>query len=175
MYPWSGKNIYFLGFMAVGKTKIGSSFAHFLGWPFHDTDDLVQARAGKSISDIFLQDGEDEFRRLETEVIRDLADKQNNIIALGGGAVLRDENWKLLQCGITICLAASVDILDERIARRDHRPIMAGLSPQVRREKIERLLAEREPYYHRADFTFQEEMPPRDYVNFIFETLLEKL
>jgi len=177
VYPFSGKNIYFMGFMAVGKTKVGSGFARFLGWPVYDTDDLIVEHAGKPISEIFKQDGEEAFRKLETDIIADLAGKQNTIVALGGGAVLRDENWEYFrQSGVSICLSSPVEVLEERISRRETRPLMAGLDKPERIQKILKMLQDREPYYRKADFYFyQDEIPVRDYVNLIFETLIEKL
>ncbi len=178
MLPWSGKNIYFLGFMASGKSRIGREFAALLGWPFFDTDALIEKKAGKRISKIFADEGEVAFRALETEVIRELALKKNNVIALGGGAVLRDENWQIISAsGITICLTAPVETLADRIARNRRRPLMANLSPQERIAKIKKMLAERQPFYDRAQFTFSgsNHRSSSQFVQHIFNTLLEAL
>ncbi len=178
MLPWTGKNIYFLGFMASGKTRIGNEFARLLGWPFHDTDKLIEEKAGKKISRIFEEEGEAAFRNLETQVIKEAALKKNNVIALGGGAVLRDENWRYISAsGVTICLTAPVEILSKRIARSQHRPLMANLSDEERVARIKEMLAERQPYYDRAQFTFKsfDDRPVDDFVRHIFDTLLEKL
>ncbi len=176
--PWIGKNVYFLGFMASGKSRIGSAFAHLLGWPFHDTDDLIEEYAGKRISDIFEQDGEEAFRHIETKVIENVAAKKNNVIALGGGAVVREQNWqKIIESGITICLTAPVHVLSERIARNQDRPLMANLSEAERLEKIESMLKTREPFYRRAQFTFESsnEQPVPEFIRYIYATLLETL
>ena len=178
MLPWSGKNIYFIGFMASGKSRIGKSFARMLGWPFYDTDELIEEKAGKSISQIFADEGEDYFRQLETLVIKELSDLKNNVVALGGGAVIRDENWQYLKnSGVTIRLSAPVDILAERIGRNEERPLMANMSHEERMKKIEEMLVARQPHYEQADFHFEssDERPVPDFVNYIFETLLEKL
>lgn len=154
--PWHGKNVYFLGFMGVGKSRVGGAFARLLGWPFHDTDDLIVARAGISIPEIFAQKGEEGFRRIETEVIREVAGWKNNVIALGGGAVLRAENWELINSsGITVLLTAPIEVLSERIGRNQHRPLLANLSEEERRRKIADLLTQRRPFYSRAQFTFE--------------------
>ncbi|MBN1466097.1 shikimate kinase [candidate division KSB1 bacterium] len=178
MLPWSGKNIYFIGFMASGKSSIGKSFAKFLGWPFHDTDDLVEKRAGRSISEIFAQDGEEAFRQLETAVLKELAEQKNCVVALGGGAVMRDENWRYLRnSGVTISLTAPVEVLADRIGRNDARPLMAQLSHAERVRKIQEMLARRQPYYDRADFHFESsaERSASEFVHHIYATLLEKL
>lgn len=156
--PWHGKNVYFLGFMGVGKSRIGGAFARLLGWPFHDTDELIVARAGMTISEIFAQQGEEGFRRIETEVIREIAGWKNNVIALGGGAVLREVNWALISTsGVTVLLTAPVEVLSERIGRNQNRPLMANLSEEERRRKIADMLAQRQPFYSRAQFTFTSE------------------
>jgi shikimate kinase / 3-dehydroquinate synthase len=178
MLPWSGKNIYFIGFMASGKSRIGREFAGLLGWPFHDTDTLIEKRAGKEISQIFKDDGEQHFRDLECAMIQDISAKKNNIIALGGGAVLRDENWQnISESGITICLVAPVEILSERIARNQQRPLLANLTSDDRIAKISEMLSERQPLYDRSQFTFKSsnDRPINEFVQHIFDTLLENL
>lgn len=177
MHPWSGKNVYFVGFMASGKSSIGKAFAKFLGWPFHDTDDLIEKRAGRSISQIFAEDGEELFRQLETSVIVELAAQKNCVVALGGGAVMRDENWRYLNSsGVTISLSAPVEVLAERIGRNNARPLMAQLSPEDRVHKIQEMLAVRQPYYDRADFHFEssDDLSASEFVRHIYATLLEK-
>jgi len=176
--PWSGKNIYFLGFMASGKSRAGKAFANLLGWPFLDTDDLIEQKAGKKISDIFAEEGEDAFRQLETSVIKDVSKLKNNVVALGGGAVIRDINWHYLKSsGITLGLSAPVEVLAERIGRNHERPLMANLSHEERIQKIQDMLQKRQSYYDRADFHFSStnDMSVPDFVNYIFETLLERL
>lgn len=178
MLPWSGKNIYFLGFMASGKSRAGKAFANLLGWPFLDTDDLIEQKAGKKISDIFTNDGEEIFRQIETSVIKDISELKNNVVSLGGGAVIREENWTYLnESGITIGLSAPVDVLADRIGRNQDRPLMANLSHDERVQKIQDMLNVRQKYYDRADFKFinTDDIPVPDFVNLIFETLLEKL
>jgi shikimate kinase len=176
--PWHGKNIYFLGFMGSGKSRIGSAFAQLLGWPFHDTDELIEQRTGKIIRDIFATEGEEGFRNHETDVIREISAWKNNVIALGGGAVLCEVNWELISAsGITICLTAPVAVLSERISRSQHRPLMDNLSEGERRRKISDMLAQRQRFYNRAQFTFEStnDRPIVEFVSTIFEILMEKL
>jgi len=127
MYPWDGKNIYFMGFMATGKSNVGRELSRLLGWPFYDTDTLIEQRAGKSISDIFDTEGEEFFRKLERQVVYEVAQTREQVIALGGGAILDDRNWNIIsESGVTICLTASVDLLYKRISKKSHRPLVAG-------------------------------------------------
>lgn len=178
MLPWIGKNIYFLGFMASGKSRIGKAFAQLLGWPFYDTDDLIEQVADKKISQIFAQNGEDFFRQLETHVIHDISEKKNIVVALGGGAVIREKNWDLIKkSGISICLTAPIEVLSERIARNSNRPLLANLTEDERQEKIKNMLKKRNPYYSRAQFIFEStnSRPVPEFVNHIFETLLENI
>ena len=163
--------------MASGKTRVGREFARFLGWPFYDTDDLIEEKAGVTISEIFADQGETAFRTIETRVIKAIADKKNCVVALGGGAVLCDENWTFLNSGITICLAAPVQVLADRIARNHNRPLMAGLDKSERLEKIRRMLNERQPYYDHAQFCFKssDHRSINDFVYHIYSTLLDSL
>ncbi len=176
--PWETNNVYFLGFMGVGKSRIGKAFARLVRRPFLDTDELIVRRAGKSISEIFAEEGEEGFRRLETQVIGETAAVPGRVVALGGGAVLREENWKLIEAsGITVCLTAPIEVLSERIGRNQRRPLLAGLPPDERLARIREMLAQRAPYYARAQFTFcnSQDRPVSEFVRMIHDTLLEKL
>ena len=108
------------GFMGSGKTTVGKVLADFLGCPFYDLDDLVVKKAGKSIPDIFAQDGEPAFRELEAQVLRQTVGKyaENTVVlALGGGAVLAPASAALLQEKTTcIYLRATLDTLLLRLA-----------------------------------------------------------
>ena len=171
MYLWDGRNIYFMGFMATGKSKVGRELARLLGWSFTDTDSLVEQQAGKSISRIFADEGEPQFRQLESKVIQDIAGRKQWVIALGGGAIMNDGNWQLIsQSGITICLNASVDVLCRRIAEKDHRPLMANASAEEQRQRILSLMEKRSPYYEKAQYHFEsrEDVAAKDLAQQIF-------
>jgi shikimate kinase len=149
-------NIVLIGFMGAGKTTIGKRLAEQWGWQFVDTDDLIVERAGKPIPRIFAEDGEAHFRQLETEVIRSLSERANHVIALGGGAVKREENQSLLKSiGPIIYLTAS----PEELARRIHalpgvRPLIDGDGTKQTlaevAQRVRALLLERLPLYERA-------------------------
>lgn len=178
MYPWDGKNIYLIGFMATGKSRVGSDFAKILGWPFYDTDDLIEESAGKSISKIFEQDGEQVFRKIESDVIENLAEKIHNVVALGGGAVMSDDNWRLLcQSGLTICLHATPQVLYERIHGRSHRPLLNSLPDSELMDRIKEMLKIRGPRYAEAHYSFEstQDVPADILANNIFESLRDEI
>jgi shikimate kinase len=90
-------SIVLIGYRGCGKTSIGRKLADRLWQPFVDTDDLVVKKAGKNVKDIFEQDGEERFRQLETEAIKEVAKLEEHVIALGGGGATRSENVKVLR------------------------------------------------------------------------------
>ena len=132
------------GFMGSGKTTVGKVLADFLGCPFMDLDDLVVKKAGKSIPDIFAQDGEPAFRQLEAQVLRKTVDKyaeSTAVLALGGGAVLAPASAALLhEKTVCIYLRATIDTLLARLAGETAGRPLADASIADR-------LASREPIY----------------------------
>ena len=139
--------------MGAGKSKVGTLVADILGRPFVDTDELIEERAGRTISDIFATHGEHAFRAMETEIIASELRSGANVIALGGGAATRQENWDLLRRthAFVVYLQAGPATIYERVAGKGHRPLLAGLGEPAMREKIASMLAEREPWYLKAD------------------------
>jgi shikimate kinase len=171
MYPWDGKNVYFIGFMGTGKSRVGKAFADLLGWPFADTDALIEDETGLRVSEIFSQSGEPAFRTLENEMVERICGKKQWVISLGGGAVMRDENWRKIQnSGLTICLNADSAVLFKRLARKGQRPLLDGLTDDALYERIVSLLKMREPIYQQAHYHFEsrEEVSARDLAEKIF-------
>jgi shikimate kinase / 3-dehydroquinate synthase len=151
------RNIYFTGFMATGKSRIGQLTAASLGRPYFDTDKMVEEKAGKNIPQIFAEDGEPAFRRMEVEVLRDLADKGPYVCSLGGGTLLSPEalQW-VRENGALINLYAEPEILLQRVNRKkDSRPLLAGLDDDAKLVRIREMLAQRQPLYDLADFKFE--------------------
>jgi shikimate kinase len=145
------RNVILVGFMGTGKSVVGRALAVRLGFAFVDTDDLIEARAGKSITRIFAEEGEPHFRDLETEAIRSLAALERHVVATGGGCVLRDENWAAMrQAGLVVCLAARSGTILDRTRHETHRPLLQTPDPMAR---IHELLEQRAPFYARADQT----------------------
>ncbi len=91
------KNIYLIGFMGTGKSTVGKILAEELGADFVDTDKMVEEKTGRTISDIFENSSEDEFRRLETEVLRDITEKDSLVVSTGGGIVVTRGNLDLMK------------------------------------------------------------------------------
>ena len=144
--------IVLIGFMGAGKTTAGRELALLTGWPLHETDLMIAARAGISIAEIFASRGEEEFRALESEACGKLPTKRA-IIVTGGGVVLRPANVLMLtRLGAVVYLEADEETLLDRVAKDDEsRPLLQTDDP---RSALARLLAEREPLYRAAaDFT----------------------
>ncbi len=145
-------NIYLVGPMGAGKTTIGRLLARELEKRFCDSDREIEVRTGVDIPTIFEYEGEEGFRRRETEVLRDLVALRDVVLATGGGIVLRPENHKLLRDhGFVVYLYCPVEKQVERTARDTHRPLLRTADPKRR---LAELLAVRAPLYEAvADFT----------------------
>ena len=142
------QNIILVGFMGCGKSSIGRRLAGRLGHEFRDSDDLITARAAKSITDIFKSEGETGFRERETMELRELLDSQGIVLATGGGAVLREENREILhRIGLVVWLHSDPEILFERASRNRKRPLLEVENP---RGTFNALLESRIPIYELA-------------------------
>ena len=120
-------NIVLTGFMGTGKSTVGRLVAQQLQRPFVDSDDLIIDRAGKSIAQVFVEEGEDCFRSLERIVCRYLAAQDGMVIATGGGALLdADSRNALGKSGLLICLLASPESIRARLAHESGRPLFNG-------------------------------------------------
>ncbi len=161
-HPWPSGTIYFTGFMASGKSRVGEALARSLGWQFVDTDHYIEEKSGKGIPQIFAEEGEPAFRQMEIAAVEELSARQFHVISLGGGSLTQARIAQVVrETGILIRLNASVEVLSERISRKSNRPLMAGLDEEGRKAKIRSLLAEREKFYALADFAVEssEETP----------------
>lgn len=170
-----GKQIFVTGFMATGKSKISPILAALTGRAYVDTDEMIVEAAGKSIPEIFEQDGEQAFRDLEHRCVKEAADLDAAVVSLGGGAIVSDANWDVIDAnGVSLCIRASVETIYDRVARkRDERPLLAGLSDDACVEKIKSMLEERESFYARANLfvTSDEVKSPEDTAVEAFEQL----
>lgn len=141
-------NLILIGFMGTGKSSIGRLVSQRLRFQFVDTDALIVERAGREISDIFAQHGEPHFRDLETRAIESLALRERYVIATGGGAVLREENRRLLRAlGFVVLLTAREKTILDRVGHGHRRPLLHTANPSA---KIAELLAARAPSYEAA-------------------------
>ncbi|MGA1861338.1 shikimate kinase [Deferribacter thermophilus] len=143
-------NIYLIGFMGTGKTTVGKLLAERLNKRFSDLDDLIVQKAEKSIADIFREDGEEEFRRLETEVLKTVNELDDYVIATGGGVLTTGGNYEIMKSnGVLITLAASPEAIYERLKNDNTRPLLVVDNVL---DEIKRLLFERAPLYIKADY-----------------------
>jgi shikimate kinase len=144
-------SVILLGYRGSRKTTVGRKLADRLWQQFVDTDDLIVKAAGKSIKEIFETAGEEQFRKLETEAVRTACALPDHVIALGGGAILREENRKLIKdSGLKrIYLRCDPAELLKRIQSDPHtaamRPNLTGLGGGI--EEVRSLLTKREPLY----------------------------
>ena len=154
-------NVALVGFMGTGKSTVGNVLASMLHLRFVDTDALIEQRAGKRITDIFASDGEARFREIESDVVRELAEKRGIVISTGGGVVMNPANMESLKKhALVVCLWASPEAILTRVGHQTHRPLLQG---EDRLEKIKSLLAMREPFYRQADVLLNcEQRSPRE-------------
>ncbi|CAI5937301.1 unnamed protein product [Closterium sp. NIES-64] len=111
-----GTSIFLVGMMGSGKTTVGTLLADLLGYCFFDSDRVVEAAAGgASVAQIFAENGEEEFREIETRVLAELSSMGRLVVATGGGAVTRPVNWSYLSHGVTVHLDVPVEHLAERV------------------------------------------------------------
>lgn len=137
-----------VGLMGVGKSTIGRRLAARLGLPFVDADEEIERAAGMSIQEIFDSYGEAQFRDGERRVIARLIDGEPKVVATGGGAFVQEDTRRLiLEKATAIWLDANIEILIERVSRRDGRPLLKGRDT---RAVMSRLAAERAPFYAQA-------------------------
>jgi shikimate kinase len=145
-----GDNIILIGFMGAGKSTVGRLLARRMRRCFVEVDDLITARDGRSIPEIFGQDGEARFRQLESEALDALALKSGDVIATGGGFPCQDGRMARLRAlGTVIWLRDGLPAMLERARRSGARPMLSGRSP----EDLEALYRRREGHYGEAHVT----------------------
>ena len=138
-------NISLIGFMGTGKSSVGQELAQKLDYKFVDLDEEIVKEDGRGIPDIFEQDGEEYFRDVETKVTKKIGNRNNQVIATGGGVVLRDQNIdNLKQNGIVILLKATPEEIYDRTKDDNNRPLLEVDDPLA---KINSLLEERKERY----------------------------
>ena len=153
-------NIILCGFMGCGKTSVGRWLAKLMEREFCDLDQYIEAREGMTVSEIFAKYGEDGFRWRETQAVREIAEKKQQIIARGGGTVLAEKNVEAFheKGGVIIFLDAPLAALQERLKRDKRRPL---LQVPDRRQVIAMLHEKRCPLYQTAaDLTVDAGAPP---------------
>jgi shikimate kinase len=149
------QRIYIVGFMGVGKTSVGECLAKELRYGFVDLDREIERAAGRTIPEIFKEEGEPFFRRLEAQALRSVGGQAGIVVACGGGTLSLQENREFVRrVGISVWLDAPLDVMLRRCGTSLHRPLLAD------RPRMEALLAERLPVYREADIRIDASADP---------------
>lgn len=145
------RNLVLVGLMGAGKSAIGRLVAQQIGLPFIDTDTEIERVSRMSISELFAAYGEEEFRALETRVIKRLLRAGPRVISTGGGAFINERTRAQIERGgVSVWLKADLDVLWERVNKRDHRPLLKTENPK---QTLKDLMDRRYPIYEKADIT----------------------
>jgi shikimate kinase len=154
------KRIFLIGFMGSGKTHWGKLLAEKTGTPFFDLDEVIVKTAGKSIADIFSNDGEEYFRYKEKEILEQLvADHESCVISCGGGTPCFFNNIDFMKKeGEVIWLNTNLDVLVQRLVKeKQQRPLLKMIPDSELKTFIFKKLQDRRLYYEQADITIKEE------------------
>ena len=158
IYAPGTQSIVLIGMMGVGKSSVGRRLADRLNMPFADADDEIEAAADMTIAEIFERFDEDYFRDGERRVIARLIEGEPKVIATGGGAFLNEETRALIkEKALSIWLNADLDVLVERVSRRNHRPLLQGKDP---RQVLSDLGKIRNPIYAEANLHIASDSSP---------------
>ena len=131
------QNIALIGFMGTGKSSVGQLAATQLHFTFLDTDHVIEARAGKTISEIFAEQGEPAFRELERKILGELVARKRTVISTGGGLPANPENLASLKThSLVVCLWASPEKIWERVRNQTHRPLLKEADPLAKSENF---------------------------------------
>ncbi|MBO9632095.1 MAG: shikimate kinase [Chitinophagaceae bacterium] len=152
--------IFLIGFMGAGKTHWGKQVANRMGLPFYDLDELIVAQEGRSIADIFTENGEEYFRLAEKQTLEELVEKEDSmIISCGGGTPCFFNNIDFMKrYGIVVWLNTHVEVILQRLMKeRMHRPLLKDIQDGDLRNHIIRKLNERRMYYEQADVIIDKE------------------
>lgn len=155
--------IYLAGFMGSGKSTIGPILANTLGYKFVDVDRQIEQEAGKSVTAIFKEDGENAFRAVERSILQRMSGMDEIVVSLGGGTVAHEENFQLIRSsGVIVYLQLSPEEAVRRMRRKTDRPMLRDkdgnqLQGQALEQRIMELLAVREEFYNRADIVVRTE------------------
>ncbi|MDP8252930.1 MAG: shikimate kinase [Candidatus Kaelpia aquatica] len=142
-------NLVLVGFMGTGKTEVSKEFARRFGMRYLSIDEMIEEREGMSINDIFKEKGEDHFRAIERDIVKEAASIDGLVIDAGGGVVLDDENMKNLKSsGAVVCLKARPEVILDRMQNKTDRPL---LNVRDKLTKINEILTSRKIYYDKIE------------------------
>jgi len=143
------RNIVLVGFMGTGKTVVARALSKKFKLKYVSTDELIERKEKRSISDIFAKSGEEYFRKIEKDTVTKASSIENAVIDTGGGVVKDAGNMENLRSkGVIICLLAKPEVILARTKKCSQRPLLNARDPLM---KIKELLAERKPFYDKAD------------------------
>ncbi len=145
------RQVFLLGFMGCGKTTVGKMLSQRLGWSFLDVDEEIERRHGRTIRQIFEQEGEPYFRQVEAELLEEILERgreESMVVALGGGTFAQSLNAQHIRAhgAVTIWLDCPLEELRRRCRGLNHRPLFRDA------ESFEQLYRQRLPFYQQADF-----------------------
>ena len=147
------RSIVFVGLMGAGKTAIGRKAATLLGLPFIDSDHEIESVSRMTIPELFERYGEPEFRALEQRVIQRLLEAGPQVLSTGGGAFMNAQTRRhIAEAGISVWLKADLDLLMDRVSRKQNRPLLQNADP---RGALKRLMDERYPVYAEASIVVE--------------------
>lgn len=139
--------------MGSGKTAVAKEIAESTDLKYIEMDELIEKKEARSINDIFKDSGEDYFRKVEKEALKEISLADNQVVSCGGGVVIDEANVNLMKdSGVLICLQARPDVIYKRVKNNKDRPLLNVENPQV---KIEELLRIRRPYYQKANYIIE--------------------
>lgn len=166
-------NLFLLGYMGCGKTTLGAQIARELHLEFLDLDHFIEQKENMSIDTIFRERGEDAFRAMEMKYLEEICDEDDGrVIALGGGApCIEGLMDKVNENGISVYLQCKVETLVSRLKHTKDRPMLEGKSGEDLQSHIERMLADREACYRKADFTVGESLQYSGFFTILTEAL----
>ncbi|QSX08642.1 shikimate kinase [Alkalibacter rhizosphaerae] len=169
----SRNNISLIGFMGTGKTTIGRNLAKALNYEFVDVDRFIEEQEGMTISQIFSCWGETYFRQLETKALKEILQKEKQVISTGGGIVIKEENRQLLmEHSFVVALKATPRNLYFRLKESTTRPLIQGPHPE---RTIRHMMHRRYPYYNQNHFSVETDRHNvADSVSLIMENYMEK-
>ncbi len=146
--------IYLLGLMGSGKTTIGKKLAKKLAYQFVDLDDLIEKKIGISIANYFEKFGEESFRLIEQQTLRETLELNNTIVSTGGGTPCFFSNMEEInRIGISFYLKTDVDLLISRLkGATDQRPLLKNMNSEELKKYLTNLSIKREPFYQKANF-----------------------
>jgi shikimate kinase len=162
--------IFLVGFMGSGKSTVGPLVAAKLGWDFIDLDRQIEREQGKPIREIFEQDGEPAFRRIEGRHLRSLKDRTACVVALGGGAFMQEGNRPIVaDLGVSVFLDCRLEVIQARCPADGNRPLFA--TPEL----VSGLYAARQPFYQMSDFSVDaSDIEPAQVADLILQKVTQK-